>query len=135
MRFTIRPNSEHPDWPTEPDPDILAQMLDAAKNKAEKKAAPALALIATQKRAAAKVRKGCYSDNLDWLAMVAQLRQELRTDTPDLFAGAWIDTSPPKEVTKTFEVEASVREGAVRRFGDRPRGYQYRYVTIEVIHD
>jgi len=130
MRFTIRPNSEHPDWPTEPDPDILAQTIAAAKDSAAKKAAPAVALAATQAKVANGVRVGCYSDNLDWLYMVARIRQRFSVETDEMFANAWIDTNPPKEVTETIEVQATVREGGIFRFGDRPRGYMYLYITI-----
>jgi hypothetical protein len=124
MSHTIRPNSQHPDWPTVPDPKLLEAALVAAKDGKERKQAPAKALEATRALAAAAVRVGCSSDNLDWLALVAELRRTID--------GCWIDTSCPTIPTEGIEVETTIREGEVWTL---PSGFthQYRYVTITTL--
>ena len=132
MKFILHPNSENPEWPTEPDPADLADAIERARKAKDPKRAlreaPAVALQVTRDRVAAEHRRragGCRSDNLDWLEMVRTCRAELREDTPEGRTYCWIDTGC--WVAKaTVTVEAFIRHG--ERGIDRAR---YCYVTIE----
>lgn len=91
MQYTIRPNNINPAWPAKPDPSDLqaAQRLEPDPKKAT-----ALALTMTRDRAARSVRHGCASQNLDWLLMVAELRQKLSGEGNI----GWIDGVCPNSI-------------------------------------
>jgi len=138
--YTIRPNSQNPEWPTEPHPDDLKAELERAEKakdpKRAKKEAPAKALLTTQHRVAAQHRQGAGSptDNLDWLAMLRGTRSAVRRADKRLDGGTdytwcWVDTHYPGG-DEVIEVMPHVRYGPWSTHGGS--GHRYCYVTLEV---
>ena len=129
--FTIRPNTQNPDWPTAPDPQDLIRG-DLLKKEGRVKDGKAWALAATRHRVAVQARSGSPSDNLDWLRMVAELRTTFRDLDPSGRTYAWIDGFCP-EVQAPFRACVQPRYGEwENRFPGLPRS---RYVVITITHE
>jgi hypothetical protein len=119
----IRPNRLNPDFPVEASAKWL-ERLPEGPDKAKK------ALQKTQEDYLALQRKGCSSDNLDWIGLVAELRG-MRWNRPSI--GIWVDFHPPTDKVlgdKILLVSLSERWWSVEdHFGKRQRKV-FTYKTV-----
>jgi len=119
----LRPNRLNPDFPVEASAKWLDRLPEGPL-KAQK------ALRKTQEDYLALGRKGCSSDNLDWVRLVAELRG-MHWDCPTL--GVWVDFQPPSDEgmkDKILLVSLDWRWwGIDDRFGHRRRKV-FTYKTV-----
>ena len=118
-RFVIRPNAEHPKWPQELDAALLA---NTPRKPGESRQAHADRVMRMQEQTVIKrERKSpCGSDNLDWLAMVHDLRN-IGWCVPGYRLSIWVDglmmDSSVKEMfglTVTFTCQISEQDRYAR---------------------